>query len=127
MEVLLIVSLVMVIVVTVPAIISDCISGVAALSRACHEVAIALRFESKVTVVLRFKCKVAAVLRVDRRLVGGGWVELPFFCFGMTTYDTGQLTKLTQSYVTTYTYWTIITYSFPRCKSFSQRFRGVNS
>ena len=64
-EVLVSVSLVLVVVVTVPVVIGDCISGVAALPRACHEVAIALRFEPEVTVVLWFKCKVAAVLWVD--------------------------------------------------------------
>ena len=119
-EVLVSVLLVLVVVVTFPVVISDCISG---LPQPCHEVAMALPFEP---VVLRFKRKVAAVLWVDWHLVGGGWVVLPFFHFSMTTYSTGQLTKLTQSYVTTYTYWTIIMYSFPRCKSFSQGFQGVN-
>ena len=124
-EVLLSVSLVLVVVVTLPVVISDCISGVATLPWACYKVAVVLQFEHEVTVVLHLKCKVAAVLWVDRHLVSGGWVVLPFFRFGMTTYDTGQLSKLTQSYVTTYTYWTIIMYKMQiilpgvsRCKLF---------
>ena len=64
----------------------------AAMPLVSHKVAMVLQFERKVTMVLRFKCKVAAVLRVDRRLVGSGWVALPFFCFSMTTYNTDQLT-----------------------------------
>ena len=72
------------------------------MPRVGREVAMVLRVEREVTVVLLLKCEVAAVLRVDRRLVGGGWVALPFLRFGMTTYNTDQLTKLTQSYVTTY-------------------------
>ena len=55
----------------------------------------ALQFEPEVTMVLQCKHKVAAVLLVECHLVGGGWVALPFFCFGMTTYDASQLTKLT--------------------------------
>ena len=46
----------------VPVVIGDCISGVAALPRACHKVAMTLQFEPEVTVVLQFKCIVAAVL-----------------------------------------------------------------
>ena len=53
----------------------------------------ALQFEPEVTTVLRFKHKVAPVLWVDWRLIGGGWMALPLFHFGMTTYDTGQLTN----------------------------------
>ena len=71
------------------------------MPRVGRKVAMVLPVEREVTVVSRLKCEVAAVLRVDRHLVGGGWVAFPFFRFGMTTYNTDQLTKLTQSYVTT--------------------------
>ena len=45
MEVLLSVLLVLVVVVMVQAVVGDCISGVAALPQACHEVAMVLQFE----------------------------------------------------------------------------------
>ena len=64
-EVLLSVLLVRVVIVTVPAVIGDCISRMAAWPQACNKVAMALRFEPEVTAVLRFKRKAAAVLQVD--------------------------------------------------------------
>ena len=55
------------------------ISGVAALSQVCHEVALALQFESEVTVMLQFKHEVAAVLQIDQCFVSGDWVVLLLF------------------------------------------------
>ena len=72
------------------------------MPRVGREVTMVLRFVRGVTMVFLFKCKVAVVLQVDYHLVGGGWVALPFFCFSVTTYNTDQLTKIKQSYVTTY-------------------------
>ena len=85
-----------------------------------------LRVGREVTVVSRLKCEVVAVLRVDHRLVGSGWVAFPFFRFSMTTYNTDQLTKINTKLRDYIHNWTFITYSFPKCKSFSQGFRGVN-
>ena len=85
-----------------------------------------LRVEREVTVVSRMKCEVASVLRVDYRLVGGGWVAFPFFRFSMTTYNTDELTKINTKLHDDIHNWTFITYSFPKCKSFSHGFRGVN-
>ena len=100
--------------------------GVVVLPRVSRKVAMVLQFEREVTVVSWFKCEVAAVLRVNHCLVGSGWVVLPFFRFGMTTYNTDQLIKINTKLCDKIHYSTFITYSFPRCKSFSQGFRGVN-
>ena len=98
------------------------------MPRVGREVAMVLRVEREVTEVSRLKCEVAALLRVDRRLVGGGWVAFPFFRFSMTTstYNTEQLTKINTKLRDDIHNWTFITYSFPKCKSFSHGFRGVN-
>ena len=96
------------------------------MPRVGHEVAMVLRFVHEVTMVLLFKCEVAMMLQVDRHLVGGGWVALSFFHFSMTTYNTDQLTKINTKLHDNIHNWTFITYSFPKCKSFLQGFRGVN-
>ena len=96
------------------------------MPRLGREVAMVLWVECEVTVVSRLKCEVAAALRVDHHLVGGSWVALPFFRFGMTTYNTDQLTKINTKLHDDIHNWTFITYSFPRCKLFLQGFRGVN-
>ena len=84
----------------------------AEMPRVGREVAMVLWVEREVTVVSRLKCEVAAVLRVDRRLVGIGWVALPFFCFGMTTYNTDQVTKINTKLRNHIYNWTFMTYSF---------------
>ena len=87
-------------------------SVVAEMPRVGREVAMVLRVEREVTVVSRLKCEVAAVLRIDRRLVDGGWVAFPFFCFGMTTYNTDQLIKINTKLCDDIHNWTFIMYSF---------------
>ena len=52
--------------------------GVLAISMAYHDIL-------DVAELLQVDCEAAAELWFDWCLVGGGWVVLTFFCFGMTT------------------------------------------
>ena len=52
---------------------------------------------SDVTSLLQVDREVATVLQFDQCLVGGGWVVLSFFHFGITSLNTGfNLLKLTK-------------------------------